>query len=154
MLTILFLSVLIGVVAGLRAMTAPTLASWAAHAGVLPVAGTWLGFMASPWAVGVFTLLALAELVTDLLPSTPSRTVPMQLGGRLVTGALAGATVGAGAGLIIIGSLSGLCGALLGTYGGALARGWLARTFHSDPPAALSEDVVAIVLGLCAVGLI
>lgn len=152
MLTILFLSLLIGVVAGLRAMTAPTLASWAAYAGVLPVAGTWLGFMASAWAVGVFTVLALAELVTDLLPSTPSRTVPMQLGGRLVTGALAGATVGAGVGMVLIGSLSGFFGALIGTYGGALARRSVAGAFHSDPPAAVLEDVLAIGLGLCAVG--
>lgn len=154
MTTVVFLSLLIGLVAGLRAMTAPTLASWAAYAGALPVAGTWLGFMASPWTVGVLSLLALAEFVTDLLPSTPSRTVPVQLSGRLVTGALAGATVGAGSGMIIVGSLCGLVGAALGTYGGALARGWLARSFRSDPPAALLEDAITVLLGLFAVGLL
>lgn len=154
MLTILFLSLLIGIVAGLRAMTAPTLASWAAHAGALSVTGKWLGFMASPWAAGVFTLLAIAEFVTDLLPSTPSRTTPIQLGGRLVTGTLAGATIGAGGGMVLMGSLGGLCGALLGTYGAALARAWLARAFHSDPPAAILEDMIAVLLGLYAVGLL
>ncbi|TIU80553.1 MAG: DUF4126 domain-containing protein, partial [Mesorhizobium sp.] len=39
------LALLIGVVAGLRAMTAPAAVAWGACLGWLPVAGTWAGFM-------------------------------------------------------------------------------------------------------------
>ena len=53
--------------------------------------GHWL----TPW---IFSVLAIVELVTDQLPSTPSRKVPQQFGARLVTGALCGAAIGASAG--------------------------------------------------------
>ena len=36
---------LIGVVAGLRALTAPAAVSWAAHLGWLKLEGTWLAFL-------------------------------------------------------------------------------------------------------------
>ena len=39
----------------------------------------------------------------------------------------------------------GLTGAVIGTLGGAEARARLARAFGRDMPAALIEDVVAIV---------
>ena len=84
------LALLIGVIAGLRAMTAPAAMSWAAYLGWLPLDGTILAFLGSVWAVGILTLLALVELVTDQLPSTPSRKVPVQFGARLASGALAG----------------------------------------------------------------
>jgi len=94
------LALLMGIVAGLRAMTAPAVASWAGYVGRLSLASTPLAFMGSWWVPWLFTALALGELVTDQLPSTPSRKVPMQLGARVVTGALAGATIAAtGAGL-------------------------------------------------------
>ena len=70
------LALLIGVVAGLRAMTAPAAVAWGAYLGWLPLAGTWAGFMGHWIAVAIFTVLALVELVTDQLPSTPSRKVP------------------------------------------------------------------------------
>jgi len=138
------LAFLIGIVAGLRSMTAPAAAAFAARFGGLHVADTPLAFMGyafTPWILGV---LALGELVTDKLPSTPSRKVPVQFGGRILTGGLSGATIGAGSGSLIAGLLLGALGALVGTLGGAAARGALARAFGSDRPAALLEDVVAI----------
>ncbi|HEY9215166.1 MAG TPA: DUF4126 domain-containing protein, partial [Ancylobacter sp.] len=42
------------------------------------------------------------------------------------------------------GLVAGIVGAVVGTYGGAAARGWLAGIFGKDLPAALIEDVVAI----------
>ena len=90
---ILALALLIGVVAGLRALTAPAAVSWAAHAGLLPLAGTPLAFLGHPVTPWILTALALAELVADQLPSTPSRKVPVQFGARLLTGALAGAAI-------------------------------------------------------------
>ena len=138
-MTLYLLALLIGVVAGLRAMTAPAAVSWAAAFGWIDVSGTWLAFLASPWTRWIFTLLAIGELVNDQRPSTPSRTVPIQFGGRIVMGALSGAAI---AGLA--GGVLGIVGAVIGTLGGKAARARLAATFGSDPPAAFIEDAVAI----------
>lgn len=134
----------IGFIAGLRAMTAPAAVAWGAYLLWLPLAGTALAFMGSIWAVGIFTLLALFELVGDQRPSTPSRKVPVQFGTRLLMGALCGAAFGAAAGVLWAGMACGVVGAVLGTYIGAAVRGALARAFGRDLPAALIEDLVAI----------
>jgi uncharacterized membrane protein len=151
---IILFALLIGFVAGLRSMMAPAAVSWAAYAGSIAVAGTWLGFMANPWTVVVLTLLAIGELVADLLPSTPSRTVPLQFSGRVLTGAVSGAAVGAGSGSLTLAALCGVVGATLGTLVGAAGRRGAARVLGSDPAAAVSEDVLALLLGLFAVGLL
>ncbi|WP_037077699.1 DUF4126 family protein [Neorhizobium vignae] len=139
------LALLIGVVAGLRAMTAPAAIAWAAYLGWLNLSGSWLSFMGTIWAVGIFTILAVVELVTDQLPSTPSRKVPQQFGARLLMGALTGAAIGTPYGGWIVGLVAGIVGAAIGTYGGAAVRGKLAASFGKDPPAAFIEDAVAIV---------
>jgi uncharacterized membrane protein len=144
MATIYLLALSIGIVAGLRAMTAPAAVSWAAHLGVLELTGTWLAFLGNAWVPWLLLVFALGELVTDQLPSTPSRKVPAQFGARIVTGALSGAAVGVMAGSWIVGGLIGAVGAVLGTLGGAAARGRLAYAFRRDLPAALLEDAVAI----------
>ncbi len=147
----ILLALLIGIVAGLRAFTAPAAISFAARYYGLGLAGTPLAFMGYAWTPWIFGILALVELVTDQLPSTPSRKVPVQFGTRIVMGALAGATIGAAAGVLLIGLLAGAVGAVVGTLGGAAARAWLAATFKQDRPAALIEDVVAIVGALLIV---
>ncbi|ORE85784.1 DUF4126 family protein, partial [Aurantimonas sp. 22II-16-19i] len=94
----ILLSFLIGIVAGLRAMTAPAAVSWAAYLGWLPLGDSWLAFLGYQWTPWIFTVLAVAELVTDQLPSTQSRKVPMQFGTRLLTGAVSGGAIGIAAG--------------------------------------------------------
>ena len=69
---VLALALGIGIIAGLRAMTAPAMVSWAAYLGWLNLSGSWLGFLGNGWVVGILTLLALVELVTDQLPSSPN----------------------------------------------------------------------------------
>lgn len=138
------LSLCIGIVAGLRAMTAPAAVSWAAHLGVLKLSGTPLAFLGFAWTPWIFSVLAVAELVTDQLPSTPSRTVPIQFGTRIISGALTGAALGVAGDVLVIGALLGALGAVIGTLGGRAARGALATQFGSDRPAALLEDAVAI----------
>ena len=54
--------------------------SWAAHLGWLQLGSTPLAFMGYAWTPWILTVLAVVELVVDQLPSTPSRTVPMQFG--------------------------------------------------------------------------
>jgi uncharacterized membrane protein len=141
---VLLAALLIGVIAGLRAMTAPAAVSWAAYAGRLNLDGSWLAFLGFRFTPWILSLLALVELVTDQLPTTPSRKVPVQFGARIVTGGLSGGAIGAGGGTLIAGAVAGVIGAVIGTFGGAAARGALARAFGSDRPAALIEDAVAI----------
>jgi uncharacterized membrane protein len=142
--TVLFLSVLIGIIAGLRAMTAPAAVSWAARLGWLNLAPTSLAFLGYAFTPWIFTALALAELVTDQLPTTPSRTVPMQFGTRILTGGLSGGAIGAAHGQLMAGVVGGVIGAVMGTLGGRTARARLAASFGQDRPAALIEDAVAI----------
>ena len=143
-MTAFVLSLLIGIVAGLRAMTAPAAISWAARLGWLDVAPTSLAFLGYAWTPWIFTALALAELVTDQLPTTPSRTVPVQFGTRVLVGALCGAAIGAGLGALVMGLLAGILGAIVGTLGGRMCRVRLAAALGSDRPAALIEDAIAI----------
>ena len=77
------------------------------------------------------------EMVVDQLPTTASRTVPVQFAGRLVTGTLSGAAVGVSAGHALGGALAGLVGAVIGTLGGIRVRARLAGAFHNDHPAGL-----------------
>jgi uncharacterized membrane protein len=138
------LALLIGLIAGLRAMTAPAAVAWATYLGHLELGGTWLAFLGNVWVRWILTALALVELVTDQLPSTPSRTVPVQFGARILTGALSGAGIGTAGGSWVGGLLAGAVGAVLGTLGGRAFRAKLAAAFGSDRPAAFIEDAVAV----------
>jgi uncharacterized membrane protein len=96
----------------------------------------------------IFTALALAEIVNDKLPKTPSRKTPPQFIVRLLSGALTGATIGAAGESLWLGLLLGVIGAVLGTLGGAAMRAKLAAAFGRDLPAAVLEDVMAIGLAI------
>lgn len=143
-MSVYLFALLIGIIAGLRTMTAPAAVAWATHLGRLDLGGTWLAFLGNVWVRWILTALALVELVVDQLPSTPSRTVPVQFGARILTGALSGAGVGAAGGSWVGGLLAGAVGAVVGTLGGRAFRARLAAAFGSDRPAAFVEDAVAI----------
>src|SRR2546422_8708945 len=83
----------VGVAAGLRSLTPPALVAWAAHLGWLNLNNSPLAFMGSTIAVVIFSILALFELIGDLLPQTPKRTAPVPLAARIIMGALCGACV-------------------------------------------------------------
>lgn len=144
-------AVLIGVVAGLRALMAPTIVSWVATRGTLDLSGHWLAFLGYRWTPWLLSIAALGELVNDKLPATPSRKVPPQFAVRIVSGALSGAAIAAPSANWIAGTVCGVAGAVVGTLGGARARGALAGAFGRDLPAALVEDAIAIVCGLASV---
>ncbi|MEO5805197.1 DUF4126 family protein [Devosia sp.] len=140
--------VLIGIVAGLRAFTPIAVISWAAYLGWLDFSGTWYSFLGTLPAVIILSLVAIAELVGDQLPKTPSRKVPPQFGARVVMGAIAGALLPGG---VVVGLVLGAIGAVIGTLGGADVRARLAKAFGRDLPAGLLEDVVAVVLAFAVV---
>ena len=149
----LLLAFCIGIVAGLRSLTAPAVVAWAAHLGWMNLSASPLAFMASAWAVGILTLLALVELVTDQLPKTPARTKAVPLGARIVTGLLTGACVGiAGGSSLWLGALLGAVGGIAGAFGGYDARVGLVRSLHvPDFAIAIPEDLIAIGFGLLIV---
>jgi uncharacterized membrane protein len=149
--TAFVLSVLIGVVSGLRTMMGLAAVSWAARLGWLNVAPTVLAFLGYAFTPWVLTVSAVGELVVDQLPTTPSRTVPIQFGARILTGGLSGAAIGAASGALVLGMVAGILGAVIGTLGGHAFRVWLATALGSDRPAALIEDAVAIGGALLAV---
>ncbi len=143
---VLLFALLIGIVAGLRAMVAPAAVSWAAHLGWIDLQGTWLAFLGYAYTPYILTLLAVGELIADQLPSTPSRKVPVQFGTRLAMGALCGAALGLDQGALAGGLVAGVAGAVIGTLGGyALRRRLVAATGGRDLPIALLEDAVAVV---------
>jgi uncharacterized membrane protein len=147
----------IGFVAGLRTMTAPAVVAWVVYLGWLKLSGSPLAFMGSIWAVGFFTLAALAEYVVDQLPSTPPRTQARGLIARAVTAALSGACVGLAAGGSPGGSIGkaalvAVVGAMAGAFGGYHARVGLVRGLRvPDIAIAIPEDLIAIGLGLLVV---
>ncbi len=153
-LAIYLAALLIGVIAGLRTVTAPAAVSWAAHLGALRLEDTrlaFLGFKITPW---ILTGLGIVELVVDQLPRTPSRKTPAQFAARIASGAVCGAAVATTEGSWKIGLAAGVIGAILGTLVGADVRGRLARVFRRDRPAALLEDAVAIAGAALVVGVL
>jgi uncharacterized membrane protein len=143
-MTLLF-AFLIGLFAGLRSLTPPAATAWAVHLGWLKLQRP-LALIGTLPAVIILTLLALAELVADKLPQTPSRTAPVGLIARIVTGGLTGACVAAGgAGSALLGALLGSVGGIVGAFAGYQARTRLVRALGlPDVFIALLEDVIAI----------
>jgi uncharacterized membrane protein len=150
---VLLLAFLVGVVAGLRTMTAPAVVAWAANRRWLALHGSALAFMGSTAAFAVFTVLALGEIVLDKLPSTPNRTGLVGLTGRGIFGGLSGAAIAAaGAQSIAAGAVLGAAGGIAGAFAGYELRTRLVRALAvPDVVIALLEDVVAIAGGLLVV---
>ena len=148
LLLILILS--LGIVAGLRSMTAPAVVCWASHFGWLSLSHSPLNFLTYKVSLVIFTLLALGEFIGDKLPNTPSRTSLFPLIARAVSGALAGAAlvITAGASLAV-GIVVGAVGAMLGSFLGYFLRRALTKSAGlPDLPVALLEDLVAVGGGL------
>jgi uncharacterized membrane protein len=128
-MTALGLALILGFVAGLRTFT--------------PVAAVLL-VRGGIWGI-VFAVAAAAEYVADILPATPSRTKPIGVTARVVSGAFCGWMIAS-----TFGAIAGVIGALLGTYLGHAARiAAIARI--GAYPAAIVEDLIAIGLAAFAV---
>jgi uncharacterized membrane protein len=143
---VLLLAFAIGIIAGLRSLTAPAVVAWAAHRGWLNLQGTSLSFLGSTAAVAAFTILAVVELVADQLPSTPARTKPPGLIARILLGGLSGAAVAlAGVQSATVGCVLGAVGGVVGAFAGYQVRTGLARALKvPDFVFAVLEDLVAV----------
>ncbi|MFN6558711.1 MAG: hypothetical protein RMY28_002750 [Nostoc sp. ChiSLP01] len=130
MLVALISAFFLGLVAGLRSLTAPA-ALFLARGGIIGI---------------VLAVLAVGELIADKLPQIPSRTSPPALIARILSGGIVGWLItGANSSFAIVGALFGVVGALVGAYGGRAVRIAAIEKLGSIP-AALAEDVVAIAL--------
>lgn len=136
---------LIGLCAGLRALTPAAATAWAVHFGWLELGGALSLIGALPVAI-VLTVLAVAELVADKLPNTPARTALPGLTARIAVGALTGACIASAGGQgVVAGVVLGAMGGIVGAYGGYQLRTRLVTALHvPDVFVALLEDVVAI----------
>jgi uncharacterized membrane protein len=142
---IYILAFLIGVVAGLRAITPMAAISWGAYLGWLHLQGTWLAFLGFPITSYVLSVLAIGELIGDKLPRAPSRKTPMPFGARIAAGALCGAALGVSSQALMGGLVAGAIGALAGTLGGYELRARLVVAIGGrDLPIALLEDAMAV----------
>ena len=138
----------IGIVAGLRSLTAPAVVAWGAHFSWLNLHGSPLAFMGSTTAVAILSVLAIGELVADQLPMIPKRTAPAPLMARIITGGLCGACLCAAAGKsLLAGTLLGGIGGVIGAFLGYGIRRRL--DLHiKDLVVAVCEDLVAVGLAL------
>ncbi len=144
-------TLILGFVAGLRSMLAPAAVSWAVWLGILNVDQTPLGFMGYRYTHIILTVLVLGELIADKLPFTPSRKSPPAFIARILSGGLTGATIGASLHLIPLLLILGAVGAVAGTLGGAFVRAKLAAVFRHDLPAAVLEDIFAVLFAVLSV---
>jgi uncharacterized membrane protein len=144
--TVLALAFAIGVIAGLRSMTAPAVVSWAAHWKWLDLGQSQLSFLGSTVAVSILTAGAIVELVMDKLPKTPRRTEAIGLIARVVLGGLSGAALCAAANQsVVVGAVLGGVGGVAGAFAGYAARSRLVSALKvPDLVVALVEDAVAI----------
>jgi uncharacterized membrane protein len=147
---VLLLAFLIGILTGLRSLTAPAVVAIAARLNWINLQGSALSFMGSTPAAAIFAVLAIGELIGDKLPSTPSRLKPPGLIARFILGGLSGAGVAVAGGQSIgVGAVLGAVGGIAGAFAGYRVRTALVKAFKvPDYVIALLEDAVAIAGGL------
>jgi uncharacterized membrane protein len=141
----------LGVVTGMRSMTAIAALSWAAWLGLVPEQG-WATWIAHLFVAIIFTIFALGEDFADTKPKTPRRTDLGPALARVVVGGLVGAMVAVAIDEPVAGGIIfGAGGAIIGAWGGFFVRMTVARIFRRDLPAALLESASAIALAVLAI---
>jgi uncharacterized membrane protein len=144
--SVLALAFAIGLIAGLRSMTAPAVVSWAAQWKWLDLGQSQLAFFGSTMAAYIFTAGAIVEIIVDKLPKTPKRTEALGLIARFALGGLSGAALCAAASQsAVLGGVLGGVGGVVGGFAGYAARTRLVKALKvPDRVVALVEDAVAI----------
>ncbi|MEZ0607366.1 DUF4126 family protein [Fibrella sp. WM1] len=149
-MTASFSPFLIGVVAGMRALSAPALLSrHLSQSAGNPLANSRLHFLTTPNASKTLAVLAGTELLGDKAPNGPDRTTPPQLIVRLASGAVCGAAISATQGSSSrLGAVLGAAGALVGTFAFFHVRRYLTHDRGlPDTAVALLEDALTLGAG-------
>ncbi|ACL55679.1 hypothetical protein [Methylobacterium nodulans] len=129
----------IGLVTGLRSMTACAALTWAASLGRTRIA--WIPSGSGPR--GLATAAAAAEMAGDKMPFAPDRRIPPSFAARLAIGAVGGAALAGRDVTLVGGVLAGMAGAVVGTLLGRALRGATTRS-ASDWARGLTEDAAAV----------
>lgn len=144
----------IGIVAGMRAMSAPAFVSHKLSRAVptLPADANF-HFLSSGKTATILAVLAGGEFIGDKLPNAPDRVAPMQLPGRLISGAASGAALAEADGQsVAYGAVLGAVGAAMSSFAFFHLRHWLTHEKDlPDPVVALAEDALTIGLGLLTI---
>lgn len=139
-------SILIGAVAGMRAMTPLAAVANAARRGELPEDHGAPKLLAAPLVSAGTLALAAGELAGDKMASAPDRIVAAGMAARIATGAVAGAAVAPRRDRLIAASL-GAAAAVAASYASWRVRLAAMRRFGRVPTGAIED---ALVLGSAA----
>jgi uncharacterized membrane protein len=144
-----------GVIAGMRSMSAPALVSnHLAHNPPRGIAHTPLRVMAYPKTAAVLKALALGEMVADKLPMIPARISPAPLAARATSGAICGASVFAAEDKqAALGGFAGALAAVASAYAFYHLRRSLGQQLNvPDLALGLTEDAAVVCAGLNIMG--
>jgi len=143
-MTLSILAILIGIVAGLRPLTALAAIAWGAWMGGIDLSEGWLSFLGYGWSPWVFSLAAITEFVVDKLRPEAGLSWRQRFFTRLGSGAICGAAIGSIGNLAIECMGWGVAGAAIGVFASAWLLKRLAAVFGDARPAGLVEDMLAI----------
>jgi uncharacterized membrane protein len=141
----------LGTLAGMRSTSAPVITSHIlSHHQSKNLEHSPLRFMQSKNVAVALKVLALGEIVGDKLPSAPNRIKPAVIGFRVLSGALAGASIYKASGNnAVIGALLGGSAAFASTYGSFFLRKSTVKISHIiDPVIGAVEDALVIGSGI------
>ena len=136
----------LGALAGARSMLPLAVMSRARKSRGVASLPRPLSGLGSPLGKNIIALVAFLELIGDKLPGIPARIAPLPLGGRALSGAIAGFVIARRSGrrpalLTALGAASAVAGAL-GTYW--LRKSATARLSSSSARTGLFEDAVML----------
>jgi uncharacterized membrane protein len=141
----------LGTLAGMRSSSAPAIASHIlSHHQTKNLDRSPLRFMQSKNVAIALKVMAVGEIIGDKLPSAPNRIKPAVLGFRVLSGALAGASVyKATGGKAAMGALIGGAAAFASTFGSFfLRKGTVKSSGLMDPIVGAIEDALVIGSGI------
>lgn len=133
-------SVLMGLVAGQRAMTPLAALAGAARRGTLPHDNPQARLMARPLPAAGAVAMAAAEFAGDKMKTAPERTVMLGLLARTITGGFAGATL-APPRRRMAGAALGIGAAIAASHAGLAARKWAMRRW-GQTATGFAEDAI------------
>ncbi|HEX8440052.1 hypothetical protein [Archangium sp.] len=140
----------LGVVAGMRSLSAPAFLSQRLSRDTGVVGGRLDRALSSKAGAWTLAVLALGELVADKLPRTPARIAPPALAIRLLSGAVVGAEVARRGKRPVLGpALIGAAGALVSSFAFYALRQFTTQRLRvPNVVAGLLEDALTATFGV------
>lgn len=147
--SIVWRTVGLGAISGLRGSSGPALLSRAASRGNISLEGTPFRFFSSRKLSTLLQLALAGELIGDKIPGVPARTSQNALIGRAVSGALVSAALFASEKRALpAGALIGAVSAVSAAFASENLRAAIVeKTGAPDPLVAVAEDTITLAVG-------